>query len=480
MDESWEKRAADMRSRMLKLHRREMENLHAQIPSPVSSPLKKPWTALRNVHSVGRSRLVPFHDGPRAPGGTLGLVFDGAAAVSVEAPDEDGGLPLPAVSGGGAAEAPVVGSTTGSAAELLCDGFEALRALSEDLRHDLEAEAEAQRTRLLAAMASEQRAHLQALEELAEQQRKLTEEREAELHRSLADAASVLMSQVEAATQLLAKCQTTTPTAVLPATPASALSYLAMSYHRASTATPASTLASTIATPASLSASTPASSHAATSIAELTPSPQPTATATPPSTADAAESASRTPDEMPSWLQSAQTILEGGEAADGSTPSTGTPQRVSPLIHPAATPSPQPTPKMVSPPAVFSWRAATMDAPGPEDPLPLATRGRSVRGLVSLSRRVLMVLMLVAVGLLLSRSEPLAPLGTGGLVVHVGDVRSRPPWCAAAEPSLHAVVLSTKDATGVDGFETGRALPTPPRKPRKRSVAASWFRLGRF
>ena len=119
-----------------------------------------------------------------------------------------------------------------------------------------------------------------------------------------------------------------------------------------------------------------------------------------------------------------------------------------------------------------------MDAPGPEDLLPLATRGRSVRGLVSLSPRVLMLLMLVAVGLLLGRSEPLAPLGTGGLVVHVGDVRSTCGTSpAAAEPSLHAVVLSTTDAMG---FATGRALPPPPHKPRKRSVAAFWFRLGRF
>lgn len=263
VDELWEKRAADMRSRMLKLHRREMENLHAQIPSPVKTP-KKHVRRTANNWPLGRSRLVPFED-PQATASAPSHGSPGGAAVGNEAAavecDEDGGLPLPAVSGA-ADEAPGVGSK----AKLLCDGFDALRTLSEDLRHEFEVEAEAQRTRLLAAMASEQRAHLLALEALAERQRSVAEEREAELHRRLAHAADVLVGRVEAATQVLAPSQTTpnAAPATPAATPASALSYAALSYHRASTATPASTLASTIATPASLSASTPASRHART------------------------------------------------------------------------------------------------------------------------------------------------------------------------------------------------------------------------
>ena len=377
--------------------------------------------------------------------------------------DEDGGLPLPAALGA-EDEAPGVDST----AKLLCDGFDALRTLSEDLRSELEAEAEAQRTRLLAAMASEQQAHLRVLEELAEKQRKLTEQREEELHRSLEHAASMLVEQVEAATQVLAQCRTTPPAAPT-ATPASALSYHALSYHRASTATPASTLASTIATPVSLSTSTPASSHAAASLAAPAPSPQ--ATATPPSTTDAAEGASRaedasTPDEMPPWLQSAQTILEGS-GAGGSTPSTGTPRRASPLIHPASTPSPQPAPMT--------------ERPGPEDPLPLATRDRRVRALVSSWRRVLVVLVLVAALLLLKCTAPLALPGSGGVV----DVRSRPwsaPRCgtsfAAAETSLQIVARGTADAAGMNGPVIERAHP--PRKSRERSLAAMLVRAGRW
>ena len=62
------------------------------------------------------------------------------------------------------------------------------------------------------------------------------------------------------------------------------------------------------------------------------------------------------------------------------------------------------------------------ERPGPEDPLPLATRDRRVRALVSSWRRVLVVLVLVAALLLLKCTAPLALPGSGGVV----DVRSRP------------------------------------------------------